>query len=107
MLSRAPSSATARSATEYVESAAIELRTICPAVAQLGAEDAQEMFVDGGLVHLAALCGGNKILRVHELGAGHFEIEAVVDCGDSVVGRVPIGHENALETPFALEHFDD
>ena len=63
------------------------------------------MFVDGGFFHLAALHRGNQILRVHEFGAGHLEIEAVVDRGDAVVGRVPIGHENALESPLAFEHF--
>ena len=26
--------------------------------------------------------------------------------GDAVVGRVPVGHENALESPLALEHFE-
>jgi hypothetical protein len=25
---------------------------------------------------------------------------------DAVVGRVPVGHENALESPLALEHLE-
>ena len=84
----------------------IELRTICPAVAQLGAEEPEEMVVDGGFSYLTNLNGRNKILRIHEFRAGHFEIEAVIDRGNSVVGCVPVGHENALKTPFTLEQFD-
>ena len=36
--------------------------------------------------------------------AGHLQIEAVVGRGHAVVGGVPVGHQNALEAPIALEH---
>ena len=64
------------------------------------------MFVDGGLFDLTGLHGGNEILGVHEFGAGHLEIETVVAGGDAVVSRIPVGHEDALKTPLALEHLD-
>ena len=84
----------------------IELRARGESVAQLGAQQAQHVLVDGGLFHLAGLHRGNEILRVHEFGAGHLEIEPVVAGGDAVVGRVPVGHENALESPLAFEHLE-
>ena len=84
----------------------IELRARGESVAQLGAQQAQHMLVDGGFFHLAGLHRGNEVLRVHEFGAGHLEIETVVAGGDAVVGRVPVGHENALESPLALEHLE-
>ncbi len=82
----------------------IELRAIGEAVAKLGADEAQHLVVDGGLFYLAILHSGNEILRVHEFGAGHFEVEAVVGGGHAVIGGVPVGHEHALEAPIALEN---
>ena len=82
----------------------IELRAVGESVAQLGAEDAQQVFVDGGLLHLAALDRRNQVLRVHELRARHLQVEAVVHRRHAVVGCIPVRHQNALESPLALEH---
>ncbi len=83
----------------------VELRPVRESVAQLGAEDAQKVLVDGRFLHLAAFDRGDEVFGVHELGARHLEVQAVVDRGDAVVGRIPVGHENTLESPLPFQHF--
>ncbi len=75
-------------------------------IAENGAEEAHHLVVDGGLFDRAILDRGQQSLGVHEARIGHFQVEAVVGSADGVVGGVPVGHENALETPLALEHLE-
>ena len=53
-----------------------------------------------------SLTAGSKVFGVHESRAGHLEVEAVVGRGHAVVGCVPVGHQNALESPLAFEHLE-
>ena len=81
----------------------IGLVAIEEAKANGGAEDAADFLVDGGLGDLAALDGGQQVLRIHEFAGGHFEIEPAIGRADGGVGSVPVGHEDAVEFPVALE----
>ncbi len=59
--------------------------------------------VDGGRVDLA------RLDRLEQLGtapgrrAGHLQVEAVVGGGGGALGAVPVGHDDAVEAPLALE----
>ena len=82
----------------------IELRMVEEAVAQFGAELAHQFVVEGGFFHRAIFDRGQQSLGVHETRIGHFQIEAVVGRADGVISSVPVRHQNALESPLALEH---
>ena len=82
------------------------MRASRESIAKLGAEQAQHLVVDGGFFDASVLDGGQQIFRVHEFWAGHLQVEAVVGRGHAVVGGIPVGHEDAFEAPFALEHLE-
>ncbi len=61
----------------------VELGAVEEAVAQLSAEEAQQLVVDGGFLDGAVVDGGEQGLGIHEARAGHLEVEAVVGGADA------------------------
>ena len=55
---------------------------------------------------MPAFTAASSVSGVHEARAGHLQVEAVVGRGHAVISGVPVGHENSLKTPLALEHFE-
>ncbi len=106
MLSRASSSAMSRFGLAVGRDRVVLLIAVEEAEADGGAEEAAHFVIDDGLRHFAGLHRGQQCLLVHEVGVGHFKIEAAVGCGYTVVGRPPVGHEDAVETPLMLEDLD-
>ncbi len=66
-------------------------------------QDAAHLVVQRRGAQLPAVQGGEQRGGTHRLALGHLQVQAGVGGLDAVVGRLPVRHENAVETPFALE----
>ena len=87
--------------------AGVDGRAIEPAEANRRAQDPPDLVVDRRRRDLAGLDGGQQRLAVHEFRRRHLEVEARVGGGDAVVGRVPVGHHDAVESPLLLHQAVD
>jgi len=58
-----------------------------------------------GFRDLAAFHRSFQVLLVHKLARRHLDIESAVGCAHCIVGRVPIGHQRALELPLVAKDF--
>src|SRR5258705_6764050 len=67
-------------------------------------EDAADVVVDGSLTDLACFDCGQQRGAIHVRPGRHLEIKASMDGGHSVIGRIPIRHDDSVEAPFFLGH---
>ena len=77
----------------------IHLRPIQPSEPYGSLHNVCDFFVNGGSLHTAVLNRRHQRLGIHVVANRHLKVEASVGGAHSVVGRNPIRHDDAIESP--------
>ena len=65
-------------------------------------QDPVDSLVQDGFRQLAALHGLDDVGHALRLRAGHFQVQAVLQCRHTIVNGAPVRHDATGEAPFVL-----